>query len=122
MKSPEQVPLDGPIIRLVENRDVMEAKLKEYESRLDKFKAPELQLDTIYKIAVAKSLVETGEVDTHNLSMELNNRYGFLDERLFDNACGVISDYISSGGKNLRGGTGLNGINIDKPSDVDMVM
>lgn len=109
MKTPEGELTQGPIIKLMESREILERKLAEYRSRLNEFGAPETQFDTIYKIAVVERLVETGEVDTQNLSRELVAKYGTFDTASFNNACGVIADYIKTGGKNVAGGTGLNG-------------
>lgn len=107
MKNPESFD-SSPIIRITENREVIERKLAEYSQRLDQYMAPETQLDTIYKIAIAQRLVETGEVNTHDLSLELKEKYGNIDVAVFDNACGVLADYITTGGKHTTGGTGLH--------------
>lgn len=98
---------EGYVIRLTEDREVIKRKLDEYRGRLSPYTPPEKQLDTVYKIEVAEKLVNEGEVDVGLLSKELNERYAYLDVDLFRNACGVIEDYVKTGGKNNTGGTGL---------------
>ena len=98
---------ESPILRLAEDRSLLEEKLKEYKGRIDQYIAPERQIGTIYKIEILKALLEHGEVNTYDLSRKLHDRFGVLDVEKFNNACGVIDDYIKTGGKNLSGGTGL---------------
>ncbi len=105
--NPENTINPRPVIRLTENRDALALKLKEYQDRLKLYKPPEEQISTVYKIAVAEQLVAAGEVDTNALAQKLAAKYGFLDEIKFENACGVIADYVATGGRHVHGGTGL---------------
>ena len=108
----------SPVIKIGEGREVLAAKLKEYESRWDNFKPPELQLDTFYKIEVAKALLETWELNTWDLSRKLKAQQGSLNLILFNNACAVIHDYVLTGGQHTHGGTGLPKIEDEvDPSD-----
>lgn len=89
-------------------KEKLRRKLEEYKGRLDGFRAPELQMDTICKIAVLGKILKDGEVNTWDLSRELSARYGSsYDPYAFNVACDVVEDYIKIGGVNLRGGTGL---------------
>ncbi|MEJ0021162.1 MAG: hypothetical protein WDN47_01115 [Candidatus Doudnabacteria bacterium] len=117
MKNPESSLEQPPIIRITEDREVIARKLEEYMGRLDRFKAPEAQFDAIYKIEIIKRLLEKGEVNISDLSKELADKYGVFDANLFDNACKVIEDYATTGGKHAHGGTGLHG---DKKTTEDV--
>jgi len=108
--------IESPKIKFPEDINIVKAlqgKLAEYKERLgaqmkkDLYKAPELFTDTNYKIAVLEKLLTDGEVDTHELSRELNEQYGGFSVEDFDNACAVIEDYAKTGGKEVTGGTGL---------------
>lgn len=96
-------------IRISEGRELLQRKLEEYKTRLDKIKTPEAQTDTIYKIAIAERLLSDGEVKYNEIYQELQNTYGNVDEVDFKNAYLVIEDYVKTGGKSNRGGTGLDG-------------
>ena len=102
-----KLPDDINIINALQN------KLAEYKARLraemqaDPYKAPELFVDTNYKIAVLERLLTTGEVSKAALAQELHKRDGFLDEQVFNNAFLVIEDYAKTGGRGVTGGTGL---------------
>lgn len=110
-QGPEIVLPDDPLVR-----SKLEAKLGEYKQRLEKLESdrnfllvPEQYEEkicgTIYKIAVTETLLETGRVDTYALSRKLAaERPDFFSDR-FDNACGVIKDYIERGGAGVIGGT-----------------
>ena len=100
----------SPVIRIAEDRDVLVAKLAEYKKRLEdnSYKPPWAQWDTVYKIAVVEELLEHGEVNTYELSRKLAEQAGgVFDVGAFNNACAVIQDYITTGGKDVIGGTGL---------------
>ena len=117
----EQEKQKSPKIKLPENSEMVQRlqdKLGDYkqrleyeESEIDPYKAPEtvfsMLVDTRYKIAVLEKLLNDGEVNTFELSKELNDQDGRLDTQAFNNACAVIDDYCKTGGKNVRGGTGL---------------
>ena len=120
MKNPDRNPSgiqNSPVIRIGEDRELLRRKLEEYKERLKSptvplgvaYRAPEalFDFDTVYKIAVTEALVNTGEVSTYDLSHKLKTKYGFFDSEAFNNACGVVEDYIKTGGKGVRGGTGL---------------
>lgn len=105
------MPEESPILSLPADEgrvDQLRKKLAEYESRIDGFRAPELQMGAVCKKAVLERLLRDGTVNTHELSRELVQQYGSgFDPRAFNNACGVIEDYCQTGGKNVSGGTGL---------------
>lgn len=107
----DQDTISGPMIVLPEDSEMrprLGRKLEEYQGRLEGFRAPELQMDTLCKIAVLSRLLETGEVNTFELSIELYEKYGSSFQPAdFDNACGVIENYVTTGGANVIGGTGL---------------
>jgi hypothetical protein len=111
MNNPEQDRGQRSTIRLVEGHEILQRKLDEYKSRLTdpRFQTSGAQVDTIYKIAIAQKLIETGEVDKDTLAIELQEKHGHLDKDFFDNAWGVIADYVSRGGTGNIGGTGLRG-------------
>jgi hypothetical protein len=107
-----KLPKDPEIIKKLQN------KLRDYKQRfaseqqkIDGHKAPEqvfhILADTNYKIAVLEKVLLEGEASTHELSRELNAKDGQFDAHAFNNACGVVEDYCSTGGKNTRGGTGF---------------
>lgn len=113
-KSPKiELPSDIETIRKLQK------KLREYKTRLEEEKgqkikthtAPEQDFvalaDTHYKIAVLEKLLLEGSVNTYELSRELNEADGMFDASAFDNACGVIEDYVETGGERNVGGTGF---------------
>jgi len=101
----------SPTITLPKDEVIINAlrrKLEEYESRFVSYLAPELQLDLIFKIRIIEELFENSTVNTWDFSREWEKAHPSLwDYKMFNNACGVIEDYIKTGGKNCRGGTGL---------------
>ena len=94
-------------IELAEDRELLAAKLKEYESRIRPYDPPEMQLDTFYKIEILRPLMERGTINRTEIHNLMRSRFGTLDEREFHNAWGVIERYVYAGGKGLFGGTGL---------------
>ena len=112
---------ESPKIELPRNFKTIERlqdKLKDYKQRLeskkdkvDPYKAPEQTFrvfaGTKYKIAVVEKLLLEGNVDTHQLSLELGEKDGQFDKQAFENACSVIKDYVTTGGKRVTGGTGF---------------
>ena len=113
---------NSPKIKLPKDPDLvkrLQDKLEEYKQRLEKekkevddgYRAPELVIhmlaETNYKIAVLEKLFLEGEVNTYELSRELNSRDKQLNSDAFNNACGVIDDYCTTGGKNTQGGSGF---------------
>lgn len=96
--------LSGDETRKQQLRD----KLVEYKGRIHPYCAPELQMDTICKVAVLEQLLRDGQVNTWELSSEMAKTYGSgFDANAFENACRVIEDYLKTSGQNLHGGTGL---------------
>ncbi len=104
-----------PIIRLAEGREVIAKKLEEYKSRLGK--AGYHYRDTLYKIAIAQKLADTGEVNPDELSLELAREHSSINIDDFRNACAVISDYITTSGRNNFGGTRLDGVKGNDPEE-----
>jgi len=99
------VPEDmSPLIRIeqAETRELLNAKLEEYKKRFNHMQAPEVQFDTVYKIAIVEELLKKGEVNTWVLLQELTKKYGTFDKVIFESACSVIKDYVKTGGKNVR--------------------
>lgn len=101
----------SPTIVLPKNearRVQLQRKLEEYKKRENPLHAPELQMDTICKVAILERLLRDGRVNTWNLAQELFATYG-SGFRLgaFNSGCGVIEDYCKTGGKNVSCGTGL---------------
>lgn len=106
---PQSDVTESPVIVLPDDetrKQQLRDKLAEYKGRMHPYRAPELQMGTICKIAVLERLLADGKVVTWDLSREMAETYGF-NVNDFKNACGVIEDYCKTGGKNLHGGTGL---------------
>lgn len=86
----------------------LELKLQEYKKRYEIHRAPELQMDTIFKIVILEKLLLEWEVRTWDIAREwVKNNPSLCDGDAFNNACGVIRGYAENGGENLVGGTGL---------------
>lgn len=102
---------ESPVIVLPKDetrKQQLRDKIMEYAGRMHPYRAPELQMDTICKIAVLERLLNDSRVNTWELSHEMANTYGSgFDANAFNRACGVIEDYCKTGGENLHGGTGL---------------
>ncbi|MBI3282813.1 hypothetical protein HYZ70_01925 [Candidatus Curtissbacteria bacterium] len=105
---------ESPFIVLPDDKtriQQLRTKLKEYKNRLDPYKAPELQMNTLCKIEVLSELLAQGRVETWDFSRKLADKYGTGFSTMgFQAACAVIDDYCKTGGKNLQGGTGLPGV------------
>jgi len=95
---------------------VLRDKLEEYESRLNRRKRElfthsesfiRANLHAIYKHAILERLLKEGEIDTFSFSLELQRLHGFFDILNYADAVAVINDYCTTGGRNVRGGTGL---------------
>ena len=115
----------SPVIRLPEDEgrvEQLERKLIEYQDRLERHRkkimkehpywAPEqIEMylsDTKYKILVLSRVLKDKEVRTYDLSRELIKLEGGLfSVDNYQNACGVIDDYCTTGGQRAHGGTGL---------------
>lgn len=87
-------------------RRQLAVKLEEYRSRIDIYKAPELQAGTHAKIAVLEQLLEHGTFHPKTARMQFESVYWFTSEAYFT-ACDVINEYCLNGGEHLHGGTGL---------------
>ena len=105
-------------------RGKLHAKLREYESRkrgVDKpweywhpeqaYHISEEYRDACYKVDVLSAVLSaTNEqpVNTFDLSLTLVEKYGkAFDVESFNNACGVISNYLGQTSYEMNGGTGL---------------
>lgn len=112
--------IQSPILELPQDPETVERlrrKLEEYKARYeagkaqmkgDTFIAPEERkkrvADAWHKIAVLSHLLKEGRVNTHDLSRQLEreDEEGIYSPEHFDNACGVIEDYVTTGGENVR--------------------
>lgn len=107
----EDMPKEAPIISLPNDetrRKQLQKKLEEYRRRMQPYRAPELQMENICKIAVLEKLLQNGQVNAWDFSREMAREYGpGFNTNDFSLACTVIDDYCKTGGANLRGGTGL---------------
>lgn len=109
-----------------ERRKQLEIKLGEYEERFQSAKEempgkgdtfPPLDdpiyrafLDSHYKVAVLKTLLDKGTVDLDSLNIGYHGEFISLDpvlEKKLKNAFSVIEDYVETGGEHNIGGTGL---------------
>jgi hypothetical protein len=104
---------DSPVIELTDDPILIARlglKLEEYKLRLiehrNPFQAPEGS-DTHYKIFVLQKVLTERRVLTWELSREYEATYLCFDPRLFEIACGVVEDYIKTGGKRTLYGSGL---------------
>ena len=88
-----------------EQRAVLGAKLEEYQQRsADESRSEDSRVDARHKLAVLSRRLNGDEVDVEAIRQELGDQfYGHY----FENAVGVIDDYIATGGANVYGGTGL---------------
>ena len=99
---PEAIVLsDDPILK-----GKLTRKLAEYRQRLETNQRPGRQSGTYCKIEVLTRLLQDERIAPVLLREQFKDQPWFTAED-FRNACGVISDYCSSGGKNTCGGTGL---------------
>lgn len=91
----------------------LRAKHQEYLQRLDQFDHPELrarrQWDAFCKEYGLRILLTKGQLDTHALSLDLAQKFPkAFDVDGFNNAMGVIDDYVTTGGENILRGRGLS--------------
>ena len=84
----------------------LKAKAEEYKERLaaNPYSAPEQMAGTTYRLRLLEELLEHGTIDTWDLSRTINSEMGWIRSDRFDNACGVVTDYIETGGANTIGG------------------
>jgi|SRR3989344_1564452 len=108
-------------LELPKNLDVIEAlqrKFKEYKQRLkeqlkeegvasikDAIHTPRL-FDTVYKTKLMERLLAAGEIKP-DIWEDLRNEYGNIDGSNLNAAYAVIEDYVKTGGRKVKGGTGL---------------
>ncbi len=108
----------SPIIELNEEfRERLQAKLQEYEKRWEAKVANEGPYDhpeakftssTYYKKELAAKLLAQGKVDTHEFSRELFTRHNeCFDPDNYNTACGVLHDYMLTGGEHTLQSTGF---------------
>lgn len=107
----QAMPTESPVLVLTKDKKRLQqlnGKLAEYRGRRDPQYPPEMQMDTICKIAVLERLLRDSRVNTWEFSRELASTYGTsFDVEAFNNACAVVEDYCQTGGQIARGGTGL---------------
>ncbi len=118
--SPEKGELnerENGLIKLPEDRTISEAlknKLYQYYEREHSLKSKiegtqeyaESWQDTKYKIFLVKELLENGVVNISDAEQIFESEPGF-NQRVFREACMVIQDYLKTGGKNVKGGSGF---------------
>lgn len=91
-------------------------KLDEYERRVSTYisqhpsMSPEIisiSAPSFYNFYLLNLLFEKGKLDPDEAFYEIWREYGAIDRNEFSDAVNIIADYITSGGKNCVGGTGL---------------
>ncbi|HEB47227.1 MAG TPA: hypothetical protein ENI22_02050 [Candidatus Pacearchaeota archaeon] len=115
---------ESPKIVLPEDelgRRTLKNKLDEYKGRLEEIINQNLNMHPElirkisvksgglgYRIDILESLLKNRELDTYQFSLELNKKDGFFDAESYNTAAAIIDDYCKTGGKNVKGGTGLH--------------
>jgi len=69
------------------------------------------QSQNYMNLRVFSELFLTPKLETTNFSLELDDEGFIYDKKSLDRynlACAILDDYCKTGGKNCRGGTGLN--------------
>ena len=101
----------GQVITLPQDEQLvarLRRKLVEYHGRLELDERGHARsLGSVYKTLVLERLLKDGRVCVDELKLEVERLLGDLDYRRFRNACLVIEDYATTGGKLTIGGTGL---------------
>jgi len=85
-----------------DRRARLEAKLEEYKARREESAntPPEHDQDTVFKIAILSAVLAEGHVDTCRMYRSFQERFGAsAKSAAFNVACGVIDDYIKTGGQ-----------------------
>ena len=90
-------------------------KFTEYTHRVQRIKNecthgnPELCYNSMpgYKALIIKRLFSMGEVDTMRIAFEIKEEFGRLNPTMFNSAARVIQDYCSTGGRNVKNGSGF---------------
>lgn len=99
MRGKQERVIDG-----VPLRDVLQRKLEEYNAR---FKENDFNLDAKYKATILDTLLK-GPTNREECKTLLQERAGsHFNQKLFDRAYAVVADYVKTGGRNLKKGTGL---------------
>lgn len=96
-----------------EKQEQLKAKLQEYESR-EQSRDPYTRAFEYYKREILRALLNEGEIRSWQLHKRLQENAaqvsGLAPEVTnaeFDEAFGVIKDYVETGGRNNSGGSGL---------------
>ncbi|MFW6013537.1 MAG: hypothetical protein ACOCQG_00020 [Candidatus Nanoarchaeia archaeon] len=92
----------------------LEKKLNEYKGRIDKKqeKSPQTPYNELlntgsgYKAMILGNVLFNERADTDRLYKNLESKMGGIDKIAYNNAVGVINDYINNEGRNTIGGTG----------------
>lgn len=96
------------VIRISEGREVLAAKMQEYEKRLTSpGYSPQDKVGIFCRIALIDTLLKEGEVRPGDIRKQLNITEGSSEDKIFEEATKIIIDYIQTGGRKLQGGTGL---------------
>lgn len=102
-----ETPEDIELVKKLQN------KFKEYRGRIrneieqNPNRPAELLSDTQYKALILEKLLTEGEVNS-DMRLEFGTKFGgFLDMTELQKAWRVIEDYTKTGGKGIKGGTGL---------------
>lgn len=75
-------------------------KLAEYNERLSNASStPEMKIDAIYKCALIEELLKNGKVATLLVADYISEKSGFLNTKIFNDACVAIQEYIKAEGK-----------------------
>ena len=97
----------------------LEAKLQEYRSRYEaNIRKAEsegglpMDYDTQAKMELLEKLLTEKKVNIEAWILEIGHR--FPARQTLDNAAGVIRSYVETGGKEVKGGTGLPNIELNK--------
>lgn len=106
-RSDDRSEVNTQTITLPDNKDLvnkLRRKLVEYQSRMQK--PGYSKSDAQHKVAVLEAVLEKGRVEAEELRTQLRKESWF-DETDSERAVYVISDYCTTGGGRVSGGTGL---------------
>ena len=97
---------DSQSLELSEDQQrALGAKLEEYQSRAaDENRSEDSRIDARHKIAVLRRRLNGEPMLVAEVREELGDQFF---SSYYENALGVIGDYIATGGANVYGGTGL---------------
>lgn len=74
---PKSIPKESPMITLPDDQEKkkqLKSKLREYKKRMDPYRPPELQMDTICKITVLETPLKDGQVKIWELLVGTRSR------------------------------------------------